>query len=131
PLPRLPIDPDWLDALAYGIDYAMGGSYIAPVFPRRVLDVGCGTGEWCRTLARRVPAAHVVGVDIKDYVRDYELTRTPPPNYGFVRMNVLEGLPIATGTFDYVHQRNMVAAIPLIRFRAAVAELARATIPGG
>ena len=132
PLPRVEIEPDWLDALAYGIDYAMGGNRLAPIVdPRQVLDVGCGTGEWCASLARRFPHAQVVGVDIKDYVRDYNLTKTPPPNFRFARVNVMEGLPFTARTFDYTHQRNMVAGIPFLQFKGAVAELVRVTTPGG
>jgi len=44
---------------------------------------------------------------------------------------VLKGLPFAAQSFDYVHQRLLVAAIPLARWPWVVAELSRVTAPGG
>lgn len=34
--------------------------------PRRILDVGCGLGNGLETLARRFPAAHLLGIDAAD-----------------------------------------------------------------
>jgi demethylmenaquinone methyltransferase/2-methoxy-6-polyprenyl-1,4-benzoquinol methylase len=36
---------------------------LAPVGGGRYLDVGCGTGDLCLDILRRVPSAHTVGVD--------------------------------------------------------------------
>jgi ubiquinone/menaquinone biosynthesis C-methylase UbiE len=54
-----------------------------------------------------------------------------PHNYRFVRCNVLQGLPFPDGTFEYVHQRLMVAGIPVQRWPAVVQDLVRVTRPGG
>lgn len=54
-----------------------------------------------------------------------------PHNYCFVRGNVLQGLPFPDGAFDYVHQRLMVAGIPVQRWPAVVHDLVRVTRPGG
>jgi ubiquinone/menaquinone biosynthesis C-methylase UbiE len=54
-----------------------------------------------------------------------------PHNYCFVRGNVLQGLPFPDATFDYVHQRLMVAGIPVQRWPAVVQDLVRVTRPGG
>jgi SAM-dependent methyltransferase len=94
-----------------------------------VLDVGCGTGLWCYIVGRRFPEARVVGVDIDASL----LNVGAPQNFEFLNANILPGLAFEDRTFDYVHQRLMVAAIPLpiSRFKDAVMELIRVTKPGG
>jgi ubiquinone/menaquinone biosynthesis C-methylase UbiE len=127
-MPRVESEGDRLNTLAYATDLAMGGSWLAPVtVPRNILDVGCGTGLWAYTIGRRFPDARVTGVDVDGYLLD----KVAPPNFEFQEVNVLGGLPFEDATFDYVHQRLMVAAIPPPKFKGAVAELVRVTEPGG
>jgi malonyl-CoA O-methyltransferase len=95
-----------------------------PQEPRRVLDVGTGTGKAARVVARRFPGAEVVGVDLapamiaqaKDLLPDEFGTR--------VRFEVADAaaLPFEDGSFDLVVLLNM---IPFF------SELARVTATGG
>jgi SAM-dependent methyltransferase len=71
------------------------------------------------------PGALVVGLDVVPSKPDR------PSNYAFVRGNVLQGLPFARGQFDFVHQKLMVAAVPLKHWPAVVTELVRVARPGG
>ena len=105
--------------------------YLAPLEKRQlgaVLDVGCGTGRWACEIALDFPRARVVGLDV-------ELPRPgaliTPPNLTFTPGNVLERLPFPDHSFDFVHQRMLVAAIPTMQWPVVVAELARVTRPGG
>ena len=54
-----------------------------------------------------------------------------PPNYSFQIGNVLEGLPFEDKSFDFVHMRLLITAIPSVQWPAVVRELARVTRPGG
>lgn len=45
-----------------------GRLYLAPLPDgsiRDVLDVGCGTGNWCIDVAKELPNAQVVGFDLR------------------------------------------------------------------
>jgi SAM-dependent methyltransferase len=67
--------------------------------PRRVLDLGCGTGTWTRTVARLYPAARVLGVDLSLEMLAYARQTSEP------RVSYLVGdccrLP-TLGEFDLV-----------------------------
>jgi|SRR5215467_4516501 len=117
---------DRLDIQHYALAMAVGDLYLAPIDePRRILDVGCGTGQWCSDLCAGLPNALVVGFDLN------ESRTTDLPNYRFVRGNVLEGLPFEDSTFGFVHQRALIAGLPLVHWSRVVAELIRVTEPGG
>jgi SAM-dependent methyltransferase len=55
----------------------------------------------------------------------------PPAGYRHVRGNLLQGLPFRDDSFDLVHQRFLVAGIPVAAWPGVVAELVRVTRPGG
>lgn len=124
--PRHPGEIDRLDVQHYALRLTIGANYVAPVAaPSAILDSGSGSGQWAHELCREFPAALVAGVDVRPGKVD------PPPNFAFVRADLLVGLPFADGAFDFVHQRLMVPAIPLTAWAGVVAELARVTRPGG
>src|SRR5579875_404435 len=116
-----------LDFQHYVLRAILRGNYLAPIEqPRRILDVGCGTGQWAFELAHQFPHADVIGLDLEQVKAS-----TPPPNYRFVQGDVLKGLPFDNDSFDFVHQRFLWLAIPLAAWPGAVQELARVTAPGG
>jgi SAM-dependent methyltransferase len=117
---------DRLDIQHYALRGTLGANYLAPAgSPARVLDVGCGTGQWGFELSGEHPSALVVGLDL--------VTGKPgaPERYKFVRGNVMQGLPFGDGAFDFVHERLLVSGVPAAAFPALVAELVRVTAPGG
>nr|BBH93671.1 hypothetical protein KTA_18700 [Thermogemmatispora argillosa] len=116
-----------LDFQHYVLRAILRGNYLAPIEqPRRILDVGCGTGQWAFELAHQFPHAEVIGLDLEQVKAS-----TPPPNYRFVQGDLLQGLPFDNNSFDFVHQRFLVLAIPLAAWPGVVQELARVTSPGG
>nr|BBH93673.1 hypothetical protein KTA_18720 [Thermogemmatispora argillosa] len=116
-----------LDFQHYVLRSVLRGNYLAPIGqPRRILDVGCGTGQWAFELAHQFPHAEVIGLDLEQVK-----ATTPPPNYRFVQADLLQGLPFDNNSFDFVHQRLLFLAIPLAAWPGAVQELARVTSPGG
>ena len=124
-----------LDFQHYMLRYALRGNYAAPVRqPRNILDVGAGTGRWGLEMAQHFPQAEVTGVDIA--LSPSEGNAQPghdghSGNYTFVQADILEGLPFADASFDFVHQRLVFLAVPTARFQGVVNELARVTRPGG
>jgi SAM-dependent methyltransferase len=92
-----------------------------------VLDVGCGTGRWGCEIASLYKKTQVVGLDIEDMPR----TPSMPLSYQFQRGNLLLGLPFVAHQFTYVHQRLLVAGIPLERWPFVVGELRRVTAANG
>jgi SAM-dependent methyltransferase len=125
-LPRHPLEIDRLDIQHYAVRDAVGANYLAPIErPVYVLDIGCGPGQWAYDLCGEFPEALVVGLDL------VPSKPSRPPNFRFVRANALQGLPLRPDWFDFVHQRFMIAGIPVRSFALLVAELARVTRPGG
>ncbi len=131
-LPKDEKEMQRLDYQHYILRQLLKGNSFAPVHDLlikggHVLDVGCGTGRWGHEIALAYPQAHVVGFDLEDVPR----TASTPLNSHFSRGNVLQGLPFAHHSFQYVHQRLLVAAIPLDKWPWVIGELRRVTSPGG
>jgi SAM-dependent methyltransferase len=123
-----------LDFQHFLLRNGLQGNYAAPIQrPASILDVGCGTGRWAMEMATLFPQANVVGVDLvptEEVTFGYGLERRPD-NYVFVQGNILEGLSFATATFDLVHERLLIAALPAAQWPGVVSELVRVTARGG
>lgn len=135
-LPRDFEEMNRLDFQHYVLRFAFKGNFLAPVGnPRSILDVGAGTGRWAREVAAVFPTANVIGLDLHAPPVDEKAKageeETLPPNYAFVPGNILEGLPFADASFDFVHMRLLVLALPHDRWPFVVSELKRVTRPGG
>jgi ubiquinone/menaquinone biosynthesis C-methylase UbiE len=73
-----------------------------PQAPRRMMDVGCGTGRLLRTAAVRFPGAQLVGVDISAGMLAQARAKSGPGQRGaFVRADSA-ALPFADAAFDVV-----------------------------
>jgi SAM-dependent methyltransferase len=92
--------------------------------PRKVLDLGTGTGKAARVVAKRFPGAEVVGVDLASEMVEEAKRLLPPELAARVSFKVADGsnLPFPDGTFDLVVLQNMIPFFD---------ELGRITAPGG
>jgi SAM-dependent methyltransferase len=90
----------------------------------RVLEIGCGTGEFTRPLAQRMPG-RLVGVDVAP--RLLAQTRGLPPNAAVTAADI-ESLPFKEGAFDAVIGN---AVLHHLRLDRAVPEILRVVRPGG
>jgi ubiquinone/menaquinone biosynthesis C-methylase UbiE len=96
----------------------------------KILDVGCGTGEFTWRCAEMLPHAHVLGIDVLplqvEYARRHH-TRFAP------RLEFREGdafaLPLPDNSFDFTVCRHMLQTVP--EPERVIAELIRVTRPGG
>jgi SAM-dependent methyltransferase len=81
-----------------------------PDAPRRVLDVGTGTGTAARLIASRWPEAEVVGVDVADGMLAEARRLLPDDLSGRVRFERgdASALPFPDGSFDLVTLANMI-----------------------
>jgi demethylmenaquinone methyltransferase / 2-methoxy-6-polyprenyl-1,4-benzoquinol methylase len=104
----------------------------APGPVRRILDLGCGTGELTRLTARHFPAAGVVGVDFTSAMLTVARRRTTAPSdsgrISYARATAMR-LPFPDGAFDLA--TNAFLARNLVDLDAALAEMRRVLRPGG
>ena len=98
----------------------------------RVLDLGCGTGELARLVARRYASTRVVAADFTRAMLETAIRstngRSERPQLDFARATALR-LPFADGSFDLV--TNAFVARNLSDLAAAFREVARVLRPGG
>jgi demethylmenaquinone methyltransferase / 2-methoxy-6-polyprenyl-1,4-benzoquinol methylase len=98
---------------------------------RRVLDVGCGTGDLARLAAHHFPGAAVAAVDFTRAMlrrADARTARGPGrPRISFIEGSVL-GLPFSSGSFDVAMSAFVVRNLP--RLDGAFRELRRVLRPG-
>jgi len=87
--------------------------------PRRVLDLGTGTGAAALVLARRFPEAEVVGVDLADSMIAEARRKTDRVRF---EVGDASALHFEDGAFDLVTHANMIPFFD---------ELARVVAPGG
>jgi SAM-dependent methyltransferase len=109
--------PDTLAPLEAGLSAVQGR-------PRRVLDLGTGTGAAARKVAERFPEAEVVGVDLSERMLAEARRVTMPELASRVRFETADAsaLPFEDGSFDLVTLANMIPFFD---------ELARVATPGG
>ena len=106
----------------------LAGYGLAP--EAKILDVGCGTGEFTWRCAELFPQAKVLGIDVLaqqiDYARRHHARLAP-------RLEFREGdafaLDLPNDSFDLVACRHMLQSVP--EPERVIAELIRVTRPGG
>jgi SAM-dependent methyltransferase len=87
--------------------------------PRRVLDLGTGTGAAALAAARRFPEAEVVGIDLADSMIAEARRKTDRVRF---EVGDAAALPFEDGAFDLVTHANMIPFFD---------ELARVVAPAG
>lgn len=92
--------------------------------PSRALDLGTGTGDGAFAIARRLPDAPVIGLDISEAMVAEARRKTPQELARRVRFEVgdASALPFEDGVFELVALANMIPFFD---------ELARVVAPGG
>jgi ubiquinone/menaquinone biosynthesis C-methylase UbiE len=105
---------------------------VGPVEGKRVLEVGCGTGELLRALARKGAPARLVGLDPDPAMvaqAEAKLRASGVP--GEVERGFAQALPFPDGAFDVVVSSLMLHHLDAATKRAALREWRRVLAPGG
>lgn len=101
--------------------------------PCRVLDLGCGRGMWCLDMARQWKSSEFVGLDVVPIQPPMHHLADPDLEHrvSWVVANFLEPLPFPDASFDFVHIRFVVHAVPEDRWVDLFSEARRVLAPGG
>ncbi|KAF8931305.1 hypothetical protein BGZ47_000145 [Haplosporangium gracile] len=112
--------------------YIGGGNAHAPLRYDidRILDSGCGLGEWAMEMAKEYPSATVYGVDLNPDLFP-GMSRPVPSNCLFVQSNILSRLSFPDHYFDFVYQRFLYLGLTIDDWPIALKELRRVMKPGG
>ncbi|KAK7044434.1 S-adenosyl-L-methionine-dependent methyltransferase [Favolaschia claudopus] len=76
--------------------------------PKRILDMGCGSGAWAFDAAKNFPDAEVVAADAAETLQESSL----PGNMRFQQADVTKPLPFEPASFDIVHARLLFIHVP-------------------
>ncbi|KAH7050711.1 hypothetical protein BKA57DRAFT_459362 [Linnemannia elongata] len=112
--------------------YIGGGNAHAPLRYDidRILDSGCGLGEWAMEMAKEYPSATVYGVDLNPDLFP-GMSQPVPSNCLFVQSNILSRLSFPDHYFDFVYQRFLYLGLTIDDWPVALRELRRVMKPGG
>ena len=108
----MPNDEEEQDRLAlmhHAFKLLLGGDlFRAPIHqPRRILDVGTGTGIWALEMAEEFPNAEIMGTDLSPIQPNWA-----PPNCTFLVDDAESDWAYTKEeSFDYIHARSMGGSI--------------------
>jgi SAM-dependent methyltransferase len=72
-----------------------------------VLDTGCGPGTWAFEMAETYPRSEFHGIDVSCVFPE----AIRPANVQLVVGNIAKSIPYPDNTFDYIHQRLLMAGL--------------------
>ena len=101
---------------------------------RRVLDIGCGPGEWAASVALVHPEIQVMGIDISQIMIEYanaQVQEQHMSNTTFRVMSAKEPLDFPDDAFDLVNARFLVAFMDPNTWPKLIQECVRITRSGG
>ncbi len=117
----------------------MGGvlpEQLDPTIFQRVLDVGCGTGDWLIETAKAYPTIPLlVGVDISEKMLNYARIQAEEQQVSgrmqFASMDVLRMLEFPNEFFDLVNERLGASFLRKWDWPKLLSEFGRVTRPSG
>jgi len=115
-----------LDAMHEGVSGFFGGrlTFADLGKPKRILEVGAGSGSWAIHAAKDYPDAEVIAIDISPLP-----PRALPKNLKSFQMDVCQPLPFEEESFDVIHARFVLMHVP--HFRDVLARISTLIKPGG
>ncbi|OOF91644.1 hypothetical protein ASPCADRAFT_510042 [Aspergillus carbonarius ITEM 5010] len=109
PMPNDEEEQDRLALMHHAFKLLLGGDlFRAPIHqPRRILDVGTGTGIWALEMAEEFPNAEIMGTDLSPIQPNWA-----PPNCTFLVDDAESDWAYTKEeSFDYIHARSMGGSI--------------------
>ncbi len=101
---------------------------------RRVLDLGCGPGEWATRVSFDYPEWEVLGVDINETMVNYAMASAHSqgrPNASFEPMDITCPLTCADASFELIHARFLVGFQDRASWPVLLSECRRVLASGG
>ncbi|PKY12306.1 hypothetical protein RhiirB3_397225 [Rhizophagus irregularis] len=73
----------------------------------KVIDLGCGTGQWAIDMSSKYPLSTFIGIDITASL--FPSDDEKPNNLAFLQHNLIEnpGVPFPDRIFDFTYMRNL------------------------
>jgi ubiquinone/menaquinone biosynthesis C-methylase UbiE len=97
----------------------------------RLVDIGCGTGDFLREVKANHPRLYVTGVDLSPHYLDVARRRLEPWSRVRLVKAAAEAMPFATAEFDAAIAIYLFHELPRPVRRAVAGEIARIVKPGG
>jgi ubiquinone/menaquinone biosynthesis C-methylase UbiE len=101
----------------------------------RILDVGCGPGQWALDIAFDRPDAEVIGIDVSADLIEYATARAHSQQLHNISFGVQDfltnKLPFAEHSFDLVHLRFAVSWVKQREWSLLLARCSTLLKPGG
>lgn len=112
------------------VDSAISQSLKSLVYEKRLLDIGCGVGDWCQTAAH-FGAKSVDGFDIQEKM--VELAKEATSELKNVRIQVgnVAQMPYDNASFDVAISLFIISNLSIHTFEKQFQELQRVLVPGG
>lgn len=132
-----PTEIDWLRLNGPLFTEGMGG-----LFPERsnllginrILDLGCGPGDWTLAVAGQYPDIEILGVDISQTMLYEAASHAQARGYRnahFRQKDITQPLDFADHSFDLVNARSLVGFMNPNLWQPLLAECRRLLKPGG
>jgi len=107
-------------------DHALLGELLDRVKPKRVLDIGCGTGRLFAVFEAH-GVEEVMGQDVSRWALDEARRRFPSPIFSFTDCP-LAALEYGTRHFDLCVSNRVLSAVPRDQIREVLAKLASVSV---
>jgi ubiquinone/menaquinone biosynthesis C-methylase UbiE len=128
---------EWLRLFGPLATEGMGGLF--PERPNlfginRILDIGCGPGDWVLEVAREHPDIEVIGVDTSQTMLTEAASHAHARGYTnarFLQVDATEPMDFPDGYFDLVNARTIVGFMSPTLWPTLLAECLRLLRPGG
>lgn len=126
--------------LFFGNPYMMEslGSLLPPAIDltnvHKVLDIGCGAGEWARRLAKAHPHIHVIGIDTSLNLIQSAVNRAVAEklhSVSFYQFDTAQALDFPSESFDIVHVHSLASFISAAMWSSILEEMIRLLKIGG
>lgn len=99
-----------------------------------VLDIGCGSGEWTRRLAREYPHVHIVGIDTSHVlIREAvdKALREDLSSVSYVQFDAAQPLAFSTNKCDVIHVQSLASFLVTPMRDKIIEDMIRILKPGG
>uniref|UniRef100_A0A0B7JM23 Methyltransferase domain-containing protein n=2 Tax=Bionectria ochroleuca TaxID=29856 RepID=A0A0B7JM23_BIOOC len=95
--------------------------------PRRVLDLGCGGGDWASAVAEELPRASVLGIDASPHM----LPEDPPDNLELQVDDLNARFTFQSDRYDIAHSQMVAGGIHATRWESYIRDIFRVLKPDG